>query len=87
MDFKLSGPSRQPLNQDLTITGSKSESNRLLLLQALYPGLQIDNLSNSDDAGVMQAGLGVREGVVDIHHAGTAMRFLTAYLPPANDDP
>ncbi len=80
MDYKLSGPSRQPLNQDLIITGSKSESNRLLLLQALYPGLKIENLSNSDDAGVMQAGLRVREGVVDIHHAGTAMRFLTAFF-------
>ena len=80
MDLKLSGPSRQPLNQDLTITGSKSESNRLLLLQALYPGLEIENLSNSDDAAVMQAGLPRRDGVVDIHHAGTAMRFLTAFF-------
>ncbi|MBT8254350.1 MAG: 3-phosphoshikimate 1-carboxyvinyltransferase, partial [Bacteroidia bacterium] len=37
----------------IQITGSKSESNRLLILQALYPKLEIKNLSNSDDTAVM----------------------------------
>ncbi len=65
----------------INITGSKSESNRLLLLQALYPGLTIDNLSNSDDSRYMQAALQDRsKKLVDIHHAGTAMRFLTAFF-------
>lgn len=64
----------------IKITGSKSESNRLLLLQALYPNIEISNISNSDDAQVMQQGLKISEGEVDIHHAGTAMRFLTAYF-------
>ena len=64
----------------ITITGSKSESNRLLLLQALYPELSIENLSNSDDSVLMQKALRSDESVVDIHHAGTAMRFLTAYF-------
>jgi len=36
-------------------------------------------LSNADDVEVMQQGLKVTQGEVDIHHAGTAMRFLTAY--------
>jgi 3-phosphoshikimate 1-carboxyvinyltransferase len=62
------------------ITGSKSESNRLLLLQALYPNISIENLSNSDDSVLMQQALASSESVIDIHHAGTAMRFLTAYL-------
>lgn len=62
------------------ITGSKSESNRLLLLQALYPQISIENLSNSDDSVVMQKALASNEKIIDIHHAGTAMRFLTAYL-------
>lgn len=62
------------------ITGSKSESNRLLLLSALFPGIEIQNLSNSDDTAVMKKALGVSSGKVDIHHAGTAMRFLTAYF-------
>ncbi|WP_298892286.1 3-phosphoshikimate 1-carboxyvinyltransferase [uncultured Psychroserpens sp.] len=65
---------------EIIITGSKSESNRLLLLQALYPELSIENISNSDDSKVMQKALTSIENVVDIHHAGTAMRFLTAYF-------
>jgi 3-phosphoshikimate 1-carboxyvinyltransferase len=64
----------------ITITGSKSESNRLLLLQALYPGISIENLSNSDDSEVMQNALYTKSNVIDIHHAGTAMRFLTAFF-------
>ena len=68
------------IQQSITITGSKSESNRLLLLQALFPKLSIENVSNSDDACVMDEGLSIKEGVVDIHHAGTAMRFLTAFF-------
>ncbi|UOB18828.1 3-phosphoshikimate 1-carboxyvinyltransferase [Abyssalbus ytuae] len=68
------------LNNSVQITGSKSESNRLLLLKALYPNIQIKNISNSDDSEVMEKGLQVKNGVVDIHHAGTAMRFLTAFF-------
>lgn len=64
----------------LKITGSKSESNRVLLLQALYSGLKINNLSNSDDSQLMQKAIASQSLVVDIHHAGTAMRFLTAYF-------
>jgi 3-phosphoshikimate 1-carboxyvinyltransferase len=63
----------------LAITGSKSETNRLLLLQALYPNLILENTSNSDDSEVMEKGLSSNYEVIDIHHAGTTMRFLTAY--------
>lgn len=69
----------------IKITGSKSESNRLLILKALYGGLQIENLSNSDDSQVMQRALATKEKVVDVHHAGTAMRFLTAYFSIQKD--
>jgi len=62
------------------ITGSKSESNRLLLLQALYPELTIKNLSNSDDSQLMTKALKSTSEIIDIHHAGTAMRFLTAFF-------
>ena len=51
-----------------------------MLLQALFPNISIRNRSNSDDADAMKKGLGVGSGMVDIHHAGTAMRFLTAYF-------
>ncbi len=62
------------------ITGSKSESNRLLLLKALYPSIQLENVSNSDDSVLMTEALKSNSNIVDIHHAGTAMRFLTAYF-------
>jgi len=75
----LQGPATRHINGSLRITGSKSESNRLLILQALFPGIRIENLSNSDDSRVMQEALSSKEARVDIHHAGTAMRFLTAY--------
>ena len=65
---------------EVTITGSKSESNRLLLLQALYPNIKLQNVSNSDDSQLMAKALKTESVVVDIHHAGTAMRFLTAYF-------
>lgn len=65
---------------ELRITGSKSESNRLLILKALYPQIQIENVSESDDTKVLQKALRRERGTLDVHHAGTAMRFLTAYL-------
>ncbi|QTY28098.1 3-phosphoshikimate 1-carboxyvinyltransferase [Flavobacterium sp. CS20] len=63
----------------LNICGSKSESNRLLIIQALFKKLNIDNLSTSDDTMVLKAALASQKDIIDIHHAGTAMRFLTAY--------
>tara|TARA_B100001146_G_scaffold225125_1_gene246724 strand:- start:6810 stop:8045 length:1236 start_codon:yes stop_codon:yes gene_type:complete len=62
-----------------SVTGSKSESNRLLILQKLFPTLSIENLSESDDTKVLKEALKHLDGTIDIHHAGTAMRFLTAY--------
>lgn len=70
----------------IQISGSKSETNRLLLLQALYPNLTLENTSNSDDSEVMLKALTsstqhpTPNTQIDIHHAGTAMRFLTAYF-------
>ncbi len=80
MKLHLSSPPTSRIQANIQITGSKSESNRSLLLQALYPNITIANISNSDDAEVMQKGLQIANGVVDIHHAGTAMRFLTGYF-------
>ena len=71
--------------QTIQITGSKSESNRLLLLQALYPQIRIENVSNSDDSVLMQNALTSDDNIIDIHHAGTAMRFLTAYFSIQKD--
>lgn len=68
------------LQGQIAVTGSKSETNRLLLLKALFPNITLVNTSNSDDSEVMQKALVGNDEVVDIHHAGTAMRFLTAYF-------
>lgn len=70
----------QHLQGRCTITGSKSESNRLLILQALFPEITLLNLSNSDDTQAMQRGLAATEENIDIGHAGTTMRFLTSYF-------
>jgi len=64
----------------INITGSKSETNRLLLLKALYPNIAIVNASNSDDSEVMNSALTSNNQIIDVNHAGTAMRFLTAYF-------
>jgi 3-phosphoshikimate 1-carboxyvinyltransferase len=69
----------------IKITGSKSETNRLLLLQALYPNITLENISKSDDSDAMQIALAINHqpstiNQIDIHHAGTAMRFLTAFF-------
>ena len=62
----------------LSISGSKSESNRLLILKELYPNIDIVNLSSSDDTNFLIEALNSKSSTIDIHHAGTAMRFLTA---------
>ncbi|MBS7787272.1 3-phosphoshikimate 1-carboxyvinyltransferase [Flavobacterium sp. CYK-55] len=74
------------LNTKLFISGSKSETNRLLLLQALYPELTIENASDSDDSKAMREAIQQSRinhqpsTIINVHHAGTAMRFLTAYF-------
>jgi len=84
MQLKLDHPT-QIAHGEITVTGSKSESNRLLILKALYPQIEIQNLSNSDDSKVTQKGLKSKTDIVDIHHAGTAMRFLTAFFAAQSD--
>ena len=76
MNLKLSYK-LQTSNFKLKISGSKSETNRMLVLQALYPNLVLENTSNSDDSEVMIKAL--HSQLIDVHHAGTAMRFLTAH--------
>lgn len=66
-------------NHQIDICGSKSESNRILILKKLYKKIGVTNLSTSDDTFVLQKALSRENEVIDIHHAGTAMRFLTAY--------
>ena len=85
MDLHLEKAKDKSQKAKVKITGSKSETNRLLLLQALYPNLTLENTSNSDDSEVMQKALNSQftihnSELIDVHHAGTAMRFLTAFF-------
>lgn len=65
----------------ISLTGSKSESNRALVIRALSGGkVNIDNLSFADDSVLMDRELREQNSVVNIGPAGTAMRFLAAFL-------
>jgi 3-phosphoshikimate 1-carboxyvinyltransferase len=86
VNLKIQNSKFKIQNATIAITGSKSETNRLLLLQALYPNISIENASNSDDSEVMVDALqklkiiNQKSLIIDVHHAGTAMRFLTAFF-------
>ncbi|RBA28494.1 3-phosphoshikimate 1-carboxyvinyltransferase [Flavobacterium tibetense] len=86
MDLHLEKSKVKSQKSKVEVTGSKSETNRLLLLQALFPNLVLENTSNSDDSEVMQKALTITHHPspitqkIDVHHAGTAMRFLTAFF-------
>ena len=86
MNLKIEKSKVKSQKSKVEITGSKSETNRLLLLQALYPNITLENSSNSDDSDVMTTVLKNTKHktqntkLFDIHHAGTAMRFLTAFF-------
>ena len=83
--ISLSHPTRQ-IHGSIRIFGSKSESNRALIIRALSSDLiQIENLSNADDTTTLEAILSTihpenNRQIIDVGHAGTGMRFLTAYL-------
>ena len=86
MDLKLQQSTINKQQKEIKITGSKSETNRLLLLKALYPNISLDNISNSDDSEVMESIIHNSQlstsnsQLFNVHHAGTAMRFLTAFF-------
>jgi len=66
---------------EITLPASKSISNRVLIINALsYSPFTVKNLSDCDDSVVMERVLHSNTNRFDIGHAGTAMRFLTAYL-------
>lgn len=73
------GKSELKENTFIQISGSKSISNRLLILESLFSNIRIGNLSNSQDTQLLKKALSENTETVDIHHAGTAMRFLTSY--------
>ena len=78
-DVKIDGSNVQSFKK-IKISGSKSESNRILILKAFFKNIEINNLSISDDTKVLYDALNNLQSKINIGHAGTSMRFLTAYL-------
>jgi len=72
-------------SKKIFISGSKSESNRAIILKSLFSSdITINNLSNSDDTKVLLKALASNDKIINIHHAGTAMRFLTSLFAITN---
>jgi 3-phosphoshikimate 1-carboxyvinyltransferase len=82
---------QREINAAIHLTGSKSESNRALVIAALSKGLvKVSNLSDAADTVILnqiltdlnaaEQGDATERKLVNVGHAGTAMRFLTAYL-------
>lgn len=80
MKIYIKGIDNEIIMENIFISGSKSESNRLLILQKLFDGITINNLSDSDDTHHLQHALFTNDISINIGHAGTAMRFLTAFF-------
>ncbi len=86
----ISHPSKK-INTKIELTGSKSESNRALILQALSKGkVSVSNLSAATDTQILQqilnSNLQIPNSELNVGPAGTAMRFLTAYLSLQNGE-
>ena len=79
MQYIVSCP--EHIDTSIMLPASKSISNRALIIQELTKGgMMPENLSDCDDTEVIIRGLGKQSEIIDIKAAGTAMRFMTAYL-------
>ncbi|MBR6275957.1 MAG: 3-phosphoshikimate 1-carboxyvinyltransferase [Prevotella sp.] len=79
MQYKITAPAK--LKTNVSLPASKSVSNRALIIYALSGGRQLPmNLSDCDDTNVIIEAMRYMPEVIDIKAAGTAMRFMTAYL-------
>lgn len=85
MKYTLQPPSL--LHASICLPSSKSISNRALVIHAMTGGSTFpSNLSDCDDTNVIISALANMPSVIDIKAAGTAMRFMTAYLSIADGE-
>lgn len=83
--YEITAP--ETLDADISLPSSKSISNRALIIHALSGGKILpDNLSDCDDTRVVISALNNMPQTIDVGAAGTAMRFLTAYLSITDGD-
>ena len=74
------GIHKKELSGTIKLTGSKSESNRALIMQALSNGkVKLENLSEAADTVTLAHILNSESATLNVGPAGTAMRFLTAF--------
>ncbi len=79
MRYRITPPTH--IDTTVKLPASKSISNRALVIHALSGGeILPDNLSDCDDTDVIVSALQDMPYTIDIKAAGTAMRFMTAYL-------
>ena len=88
--IELRAPEKK-IKPDIQLSGSKSMSNRLLILKhVLQLDIELLNLSDSEDTQLLQKALSTisasKEATIDVNHAGTDMRFLTALLSISEDE-
>ncbi|MCD6354252.1 MAG: 3-phosphoshikimate 1-carboxyvinyltransferase [Prolixibacteraceae bacterium] len=80
MKYQISAKDKN-ISGTIRLPASKSISNRALIINSLsYSPYPLRNLSDSDDTKVLAKALYSNQNKFDIGHAGTAMRFLTAFL-------
>ena len=85
MQYEIKAP--QVLNQTIKLPASKSISNRALIIHALSGGAILpNNLSDCDDTTVIIDALQNNPHEINIKAAGTAMRFMTAFLSVKDDE-
>ena len=81
MQIKVTPPATHDVCTRIQLPSSKSICNRVLIIHALAHGKQpVKNISTCDDTHVIVRALEDMPAAIDIMAAGTAMRFLTAYL-------
>lgn len=68
------------LDSQIEVPSSKSISNRLLIIQALAKSGNVTGISTAQDTVILNLLLNEMPKIMDVGHAGTAFRFLTAYL-------
>lgn len=79
MTYKITAP--KSINKTIKLPASKSISNRAVIMMALSGSNTMpENMSDCDDTEVVVRALKTMPETIDIGAAGTAMRFMTAYL-------
>lgn len=81
LSYVINKPSQALIQGAIRLNGSKSISNRVLIIDALCNHqIKMENLSNADDTVFLQSILQSRESLLDAGAGGTTFRFLTAFL-------